>query len=56
LLTADEEVTLANELGMEAFYYNADLTRSSVELISAQINKMAKPVYIHCHVSTLHYY
>lgn len=48
--STQEELDLAESLGMEVYGVEAELTVPYVQMISNAITSMKKPVYIHCHV------
>ena len=48
------EVSLAGSYGMEAKFLATSLTEESVHAVADIIDKMIKPIYVHCHVGPIY--
>lgn len=49
--SSDYEVSLANSYGMKARYVVANFTVESAKEVSAIMDSLPRPLYVHCHVS-----
>lgn len=49
--SSDYELSLANSYGMKARYVVANFTVESAKEVSAVMDSLPRPLYVHCHVS-----